>query len=294
MIDSYGISIKVAPAAEFEATLDQVRRAGFQTVQLGIKAPHKAPGTGELLADPTPFSALLERYEVSPVVAHPGIYLAKKPEEMVPRREIGNLALLAAAAGLGAEYVVVHPNIMGGNNYAAENEQTHRERGKWFLEQMSEHTAAFGLKMAVENIPRRYYLRPDQHRPGTAMADVMDMIADLPDHVGVCLDTSHACNNGLDPADEARIAGSRLFCLHLSDADGPPDAEMAADLPPHAGVCLDRHWLPGKGIVDWPGLLAALAEIGFAGPRAFELIAEEGQTEAVWRQAFSLAQQWSR
>ena len=82
--------------------------------------------------------------------------------------------------------------------------------------------------------------------------------------------------------------------MHISDGDGPPGIKMLAELAENTPVCLDRHWLPGKGIINWPALMGTLEEIGFTGPRTFELIVEDEQREAVWRQASSLAKEWSR
>ena len=38
--------------------------------------------------------------------------------------------------------------------------------------------------------------------------------------------------------------------LHVSDFDGVDE----------------RHWMPGKGIVDWNDVIAALVEVGYEGP----------------------------
>ena len=106
------------------------------------------------------------------------------------------------------------------------------------------------------------------------------MIADLPEHVGICRDTSHACNNGFNSADEARISGGRLSCLHLSDGEGHGRG--------------DCHWIPGQGIIDWRAFNATLEEIGFAGPRIFEVLAEEGREDHVIQQAFAVAREWEQ
>ncbi|MEC3880521.1 sugar phosphate isomerase/epimerase family protein [Parapedobacter sp. 10938] len=53
-----------------------------------------------------------------------------------------------------------------------------------------------------------------------------------------------------------RALGKRLKHVHI--ADGTGDAE--------------NHWLPcsGKGNNDWPAILAALDEAGYAGPFMYE------------------------
>ena len=107
-----------------------------------------------------------------------------------------------------------------------------------------------GIRLACENLQHK-----GVPRPLCRMEDLRRVVDEYPESVGICLDTGHANNNGLDPADEARIAGERLIALHLQDTD----------------ALEDRHWPPGLGNINWRRVGAALTEIGFDGAWTFEV-----------------------
>ncbi len=145
---------------------------------------------------------------------------------------------LAWALEIGAGLVIVHPNApdMDGN---AGDFDVARHLGRESVARIAEEAGRLGLRIAVENMPRREHI----HLPGTAMAEVLELIEGLGEHVGVCLDTGHSNINGLSAADEVDAAGGRLFSVHLHDNDGTGD----------------QHAVPGEGTVDWTALGKALA-----------------------------------
>ena len=61
--------------------------------------------------------------------------------------------------------------------------------------------------------------------------------------LGLCYDSSHARIVSPSPLALLERHGGRLLTTHLSDNDGEAD----------------RHWPPGEGVVDWPGLASAPA-----------------------------------
>ena len=77
--------------------------------------------------------------------------------------------------------------------------------------------------------------------------------------LGVNIDSAHACANGEKTEVLIRRFGERVLGVHLSDSDGQPR---------------DLHLIPGQGIVDWRGVVAALAEAGYHGDFHLELPAE--------------------
>ncbi|MBT4499199.1 MAG: sugar phosphate isomerase/epimerase, partial [Gemmatimonadetes bacterium] len=68
----------------------------------------------------------------------------------------------------------------------------------------------------------------------------------------------HAWTSGNDPAEEIRIAGSRLWGTHLQDVD--------ADSPQ------DNHWVPTHGGLNWASIRDALSSVDYAGSWTFEVI----------------------
>lgn len=100
-----------------------------------------------------------------------------------------------------------------------------------------------GVKMAVEVLPRTCL--------GNNVEEVMGMVDVLGrDVAGVCLDVNHCMNMYAELPDWIRKLGDYLITTHLSDYDGVDE----------------RHWLPCKGVIDWNGVLKALADIDYQGP----------------------------
>jgi sugar phosphate isomerase/epimerase len=149
-------------------------------------------------------------------------------------------------AELGGFAVIVHPTGCDSNVDA----ELHTGAFRRSLDTLTAGAEELGIRLACENLQHK-----GQSRPLCRMEDLRRVVDDYPSTVGICLDTGHANNNGLDPADEARIAGERLIALHLQDTDAVED----------------RHWPPGLGNINWRRVSAALTEIGFDGAWTFEV-----------------------
>jgi len=150
-------------------------------------------------------------------------------------------------AELGGFAVIVHPSRGDSPEHQLEPRVDAFRRSLDTLTALAEN---LGIRLACENLQHK-----GEPRPLCRMEDLRRVIDEYPPTVGICLDTGHANNNGLDPADEARIAGDRLIALHLQDTD----------------ALEDRHWPPGLGNINWRRVSAALTEIGFDGAWTFEV-----------------------
>jgi sugar phosphate isomerase/epimerase len=73
------------------------------------------------------------------------------------------------------------------------------------------------------------------------------------EHVGICLDTSHANYMKLDIPGAIRRCGHRLVATHISDNLGAHD----------------DHLMPYGGRINWKPVVDALREVGYA--RLFNL-----------------------
>lgn len=104
------------------------------------------------------------------------------------------------------------------------------------------HTAeTLGITLALEN---------------TRRPDLLDLLfSTFPSPaLGLCYDAAHdRLWPGAPPGTLARHE-ARLVTTHLADTDGG----------------MDRHWLPGDGVIDWPGVMGALG--GYAGPLMLEVM----------------------
>ena len=111
----------------------------------------------------------------------------------------------------------------------------------------SELPASGTVRLGVECLPRTCLGRDSAEH-----LRLLEQVGD--DRVGICLDVNHA-NLREDLCEATRRYGDRILSLHLSDNDGVDE----------------RHWLPGKGIIDWQGWQQALADTGFSGPLTHEV-----------------------
>ena len=88
-----------------------------------------------------------------------------------------------------------------------------------------------------------------------------------PSLLGICLDTGHwTFGTGENPVDAVREFGDRIWHVHFKDCDPAIMAESRAK--EWDGLTSTGHGVfceLGKGCVDFPGVLAALGEIGYDG-----------------------------
>jgi len=117
-----------------------------------------------------------------------------------------------------------------------------------------------------ERVGLRYALEAHPHRWATTAMSFLRLI----DHVGspalgVNMDPSHMFPCGDLPQMAAYELGDRIFHTHVSDNDGQTNA----------------HWRPGKGKIDWAGMLAALDDVGYTGVISIELEDVPGRANRV-------------
>ena len=96
-----------------------------------------------------------------------------------------------------------------------------------------------GLKLAIEPRPREIITSSDS---------LLRLIHEVnKKNVGGLIDTAHLfVQKEILPLAIQKLRG-RIFGLHLADNDGT----------------LEYHWAPGKGKIDWPGVLQALKNSSF-------------------------------
>jgi D-psicose/D-tagatose/L-ribulose 3-epimerase len=125
------------------------------------------------------------------------------------------------------------------------------DQWKWAVEgvaELSSHAEQLGLEIAVEIEPFALSIVNNIDRMDQFLSDVARP------NVKANIDVSHLAL-ARDRADKiSRLAG-RIAHVHLSDCDG----KKHGDLP------------PGRGVVDFPPYLKALAESGFDGTVSIEL-----------------------
>ncbi|MFH1085536.1 MAG: sugar phosphate isomerase/epimerase [Chloroflexota bacterium] len=265
----YAITTALVDDLPLEEALRALAEAGFTQVEIsGKDAVMQA-----WLADPAALAGALRRFGIVPRSIHtPGAgWDNAAPQEEIRLASVAvGLTTIEQAAALGAELVIVHANKPNGD-FTPEGVGASWARSRASLVALAEHAGRFGVKLALENLPAR-----GTPRPTAKMEQVLALIDGLGDHVGVCLDAGHSNANGLSAADDARIAGAKLWALHIQDNDGLGE---------------DQHWIPGQGTTDWAAFLRALDEIGFTGLLTFEVL-HGAELPVILRELVRLRQAW--
>lgn len=102
----------------------------------------------------------------------------------------------------------------------------------------------YGCRIAVEDLPRTCL--------GNSSKEMLEIVDGIPS-VDVCFDVNHLLGEKSETF--AKNVGSRIKTLHISDYD----------------EINERHWLPGKGVINWNGVVGALVEASYDGPFMFEV-----------------------
>src|SRR5262245_11033101 len=109
----------------------------------------------------------------------------------------------------------------------------------------------------VEALAREFDIKVAIHNHGPedkffpAPQDAYKAIRARDAHLGLCMDVGHAMRAGADPVQTARDLKDRLYDIHLKDLRDQASRDSQTEV--------------GKGVLDVPGLFAALREIRFEG-----------------------------
>lgn len=161
---------------------------------------------------------------------------------------------LRRAARLGVKWVVLHPG--SARDVAADPDLLRwtRERNVEVFTEFLTTAEEVGVGIAIENM-----IGGKGHPFGAAVDDLLWLVDKLDSpRVGICWDTGHAELSGIDQGRALRAVGDHLVALHIADNDGQGD----------------RHWCPGRGIVNWAEVMDALRDIKYQGPFNLEVPGE--------------------
>lgn len=123
------------------------------------------------------------------------------------------------------------------------------------IDEAARRTAALGVRACVHP------------HLGTEIQDRAEIDAVMagtdPELVGFCPDTAHLTGAGMDPVDLIRTYGRRIGYVHLKDIAA--DAPVGPDLNSSGTEAMSFFCELGRGNVDFPAVLAALAEVDYTG-----------------------------
>ena len=121
--------------------------------------------------------------------------------------------------------------------------QTELELAADVIAKVTDAASSAGVTLCLENLPRTCLCRTSDE-----MLYFLDRIPDL----RVVFDTNHSLRE--DNVHYIRAVGAKIVTLHVSDYD----------------FIDEKHWLPLEGKNDWPAILSALEEVGYAGRFLYE------------------------
>jgi sugar phosphate isomerase/epimerase len=153
-------------------------------------------------------------------------------------------ATIALAVEFGSSIIVYHSSF----EPIADGDRNDRiAQAKRSLAHLGGVCQKAGKRIAVEFLPRTGL--------GRSLEELMELIDNGRNrNLGICLDVNHVMTHHRELPEYVRRLGDRLLELHLSDYDGGEE----------------KHWQPGKGVVDWKALMSSLRQAGFSGPLTLE------------------------
>lgn len=163
---------------------------------------------------------------------------------------------------LGAEWMVMHPtNLPHDPCYSRKKA---RDENLRYLAPFIEDAKKHGVGIAVENMVdyrgnRRRYCGGDPEE----LIELVDMIND--EAVGICIDTGHAHQAGIDVGSYIRMAGDRIKSTHINDNNREGDS----------------HLPPFFGGINWQDTMQAFKDINYQGDFSFELASQKFRGESI-------------
>ena len=261
--DCFGLSTHVLASVEPQRHFPLFAAHGFRLLELGLSYY-------PWLADAERCTRLRELAERSGLrvssfhmpygntVPEAGFLDLSHPDPDVRDDTLAAVQLCAGRlAELGGRFLVIHPSVR-------RREEASRAEGLALLvdsvrrcvQLLDAHGRRGRLQIALELLP-----------PGSLLHEARDVeavlepLTGLP--VGLCLDVNHVNLSG-DLLECIRATAGSVLTTHLSDNDG----------------VRERHWLPGRGVIPWPDVLAALHGGGYSGPLIYETSQEPGVGDA--------------
>lgn len=265
-----GLSTGLAYRHPIEEVLPRVREAGFEAIEISTAPPHLDVADAARLGR---VRALIDDLGLRVHSLHAPFghdVNITSPDEGARCAALHRLTLAAdALVALGGALYVIHP---GG-----EDQRWVWDRERCLAASVSGLTAVWtacrarGLTLVVET--------PLPHLLGGQPADFAWILERLPfEGTTVCIDTSH-CSLGGTLYDSIAANAGRIGHVQASDNRGHTD----------------DHLLPGKGILDWSAVNAALEAASFEGVFLLEVTGEGDlssclQDLGAWRRAATWAQ----
>jgi inosose dehydratase len=255
---TWGVDFADAPTnPPWPLVLDDIAASGVGALELGP--------VGYLPEDPPTLRAVLRERELTAV----GSFVFEDFHDPAQARAIDAVTARACRAISAADGTVLvlidRPGAERAATAGRSADARRLDRDEW--------TSLVAALRRAAAIAVDHGLRPVVHPHAGSFVEFEDEIERLLDDsdLALCLDTGHAAYAGI-AAERALMAyGSRLAHVHLKDVRGDALARVRGEgLDFWAAIAAGVFCPLGEGIVDLPGVLAALRDIGYRGYATIE------------------------
>ena len=237
----------------WEQWLDDVASAGYRQIELG--------SVGYLPTEAARVRHELDRRGLSLTAGYVG-RLTPDPRRresiMAQLRQVGPLV-----AGAGGRFLVAIAGFYRDDAGRVDG-PTRLDADDWqtFIGLIGDLTAVAGAEFGL-----RIAYHPHIDTVVEAPNDIERLLVDTGDDVGLCLDTGQMAYRGNDPVEVLHRWAGRVTYLHLRDLDPVATATcQGLDLPFEQAVRRGLFCDPGTGLIDFAGLVRAVADVDFDGP----------------------------
>ena len=153
------------------------------------------------------------------------------------------ISLIDLCSNLRPSKYIIHPSA---EPIADSERKIRMEKSITSLKELNKFVKDKGANLAVECLPRTCL--------GNSSDEILYLVNSIGDGIEVCFDTNHLLKE--KPEIFASKVGKYISTVHISDYDGIDE----------------RHWIPGRGIIDWGKVLDELIKCGYKGPWMFEVV----------------------
>ena len=241
--------------------LRRIAELGFDAVELPLENP------GDLDHEAT--AAVLAETGLTPYVVGamaPGRDLVAASPDAVAGTQDYLRACVDLASAVGAGSVCGPFYAATGRTWRLDAEERETAYKEWreHLAPVADYAGQRGVRLGIEPLNR--YETSLVNTVEQALTGLGPLLGPEPGSVGLALDTYHLNIEERSSADAVRLAGEHLT---------------------HLQVCGSDRGAPGGDQTDWPALVAALDEVGYAGPLNIESFTPDNASIAVaasiWR-----------
>ena len=240
---------ELGPPVAFTSVFDAIASSGYQATELGDGFPR----------DPPVLRAALDQRGLSLPSAWCGLHFFAEDDLSHTRSVCKLLAAVGATFVNLADQGAPERKAFAGR--AAEGPQL--SAAQW--DELSDR-----VRQAAD-VARSFGLQPLFHaHAGTwveTRTDLEELLARIPvSELKLVWDVGHAIYGGIDPIEVVQCHPDRIAYIHLKDVDGAVLDTLRRDkLGFEDGIRRRVFTELGRGLLDVPGLLAALREIGYEG-----------------------------